>query len=108
MRIASKGKSVDETSVNNPFCNNWSVELPAVNSCSLNPMKAAIAIVVRAIEAIQIERRRNSGIPQTKKNMIGTNIESHIVCIETNALVGGSQPHSPQRFSKWGMGTVRS
>ena len=106
--MATKGRSVDDNSVSNPFCSNWSVELPAENSCSWNPIKAAITIVVRAIEAIQIERRRNSGIPQTKKNMIGTIVDSHIVCIETNALVGGSQPHSPQRFSKWGMGTVSS
>ena len=50
----------------------------------------------------QMPGRRVPGNAQTTNSMQGKTADSQIECIETNALVGGNQPQSPQK--SWGVG----
>ena len=56
----------------------------------------------------QIMVDRIAGIVTAANSMGGTHKASQIKCIETNALVGGSQPHAPQRPLMCGIFTLPS
>jgi hypothetical protein len=56
----------------------------------------------------QTSSRRACGKAQITKDISGNTTLSQIKCIETSALVGGNQSPSPQRNSRWGMGTLPS
>ena len=51
---------------------------------------------------------RIAGIETAANSIGGTHVASQIKCIETNALVGGSQPQAPQRPLMWGIFTLPS
>lgn len=72
------------------------------------PTQAIVTAKTAQKQQPQISSRRVLGKAQTTKASGGSTAPSQIACIETNALVGGSQRPSPHRKSRRGIGTFCS
>jgi len=106
---ASSGKSVNRTT-EKAIC--WG------SCCPLAPLLMSVgkskatnrtnASTVSANPMAQILVDRIAGIATAVNNIGGTHMANQIKCIETNALVGGSQPHAPHKPLMCGMLTLPS
>ena len=102
---AISGKSVELMSTNNARLGlSAKFPSPARKFCKSIPTKAATPRRANPPIQSQSRVRRSGGQPHTNKNMIGTQSDNHMECIETNALVSGSQPQAPQSLWTPGIG----
>lgn len=104
---ATNGKSVDmitaNTALMNP-CGSCPPNLVKYSNRS-SPITTASPANATPNTANQILGWRLVGKDQTTNNMPGTKIDIQTKCIDTNASVGGSQPHAPQNRCISGMFT---